>query len=527
MNILLICPRSYVSYYSLFELYFGKGNRVTSPPLGLLTLAGLLPPEWTLRLVDENLRDVTPEDFAFADSVFIGAMLPQRDYALALVREAKLHGKHVVVGGPYASSLPEELLAAGCDVLVRGEAEQVIGQVIEAVETRRQGVVIAAETRPDLRHTPVPRYELLNLRQYVVMAVQTTRGCPHNCEFCDVVNLNGRIPRHKNPEQVINELAQLHRLGWRGMIFICDDNFIGSREYARELLRHIIAWSKSHGEPFVFTVQASIELARDKKLIDLMTEANISEVFVGVGNAGRKRPEKKQQEPQRQEPAGGILTIHQCERSVTAMQLHRRFRRGAGRRWRKDRRLCQGRRPASGRAEHTGGIPRNHLVQAPRKVRAPSSALAQPGLFLRAGDQRRPGKAATAGGARICRRHACAVQSGKLSGPCFRLHHADAAHAGGAGQSHERSRCQRLRSQPPPRNGSGTNSGCSPRSCGGTACLAPYRLKFWRQFITVRRKKPSRFLRYIVLCLRGDMVAKFTRKMQNRALELELAAPRA
>jgi radical SAM superfamily enzyme YgiQ (UPF0313 family) len=282
MNVLLVNPRFPIAFYSLGELFSALGHKTTNPPLGLLTVAALLPPDWNLRLADENVREVSQEDFDFAHAVFIGAMLPQRDWALALVRAAKVRGKYVVAGGPYASSRPQELLDAGCDLVVRGEAELLGLQLAEAVSAWRQGAVIEAQTWPDLRHSPVPRYDLVNIENYHAVSIQTSRGCPHNCEFCDVVNLNGRLPRYKKPEQVIAELDALFRLGWCGSVLICDDNFIGGRDHARTLLHHMITWSKAHGEPFGFTAQASIELARSKELIDLMTEANIGEVFIGV-----------------------------------------------------------------------------------------------------------------------------------------------------------------------------------------------------------------------------------------------------
>jgi radical SAM superfamily enzyme YgiQ (UPF0313 family) len=282
MNVLLVNPRFPIAFYSLGELSSALGHKTTNPPLGLLTVAALLPPHWNLRLADENVREVSQEDFAFAHTVFIGAMLPQRDGALALVRAAKAQGNYVVAGGPYANSQPQELLDAGCDLVVRGEAELLVPELTEAVSARRQGAVIEAQTWPDLRNSPAPRYDLVNLDDYHAVSIQTSRGCPHDCEFCDVVNLNGRRPRCKKPEQVIAELEALFRLGWRGSVLICDDNFVGNRDHARSLLPHMITWSKAHGEPFFFVAQASIELARNKELIDLMTEANIGEVFIGV-----------------------------------------------------------------------------------------------------------------------------------------------------------------------------------------------------------------------------------------------------
>lgn len=284
MRVLLVAPKFPISFYSLVEFLPGLGCKTTSPPLGLLTVAALLPSEWELRLVDENVRPLTQADYDFADTVWIGAMLPQRESALALVRAAKARGRHVVCGGPLTSSLPQELLEAGCDVLVRGEAENQMPALIEAVAGRAGGVRLESAVRPDMSTSPLPRYDLINMDDYVSMSLQTTRGCPHNCEFCDVVNLNGRAPRSKSCEQVLNELDALFRLGWRGHVLLCDDNIIGDQKYARELLGNLVQWSKDHGEPFKFTAQASIDLARHKDLIDLLTEANVGEVFIGIEN---------------------------------------------------------------------------------------------------------------------------------------------------------------------------------------------------------------------------------------------------
>jgi radical SAM superfamily enzyme YgiQ (UPF0313 family) len=167
MNVLLVNPRFPIAFYSLGELSSTLGHKTTNPPLGLLTVAALLPPHWNLRLADENVREVSQADFDFAHAVFIGAMLPQRDWALLLIRAAKAQGKYVVAGGPYASSRPQELLDAGCDLVVRGEAELLVPQLAEAVSARRQGAVIEAESWPDLRHSPVPRYDLVSIWGHV------------------------------------------------------------------------------------------------------------------------------------------------------------------------------------------------------------------------------------------------------------------------------------------------------------------------------------------------------------------------
>jgi len=281
MRALLVCPEFPLSFWSFRKSCQLRGNRTMNPPLGLLTVAALLPSEWEMRLADLNTRSLTQEDWQWADLVLISAMYIQRAGLLALVKEAKLRGKTVVAGGPHPTSLPEAVLEAGCDFVVRGEGENTIPLLLEAMRHRKTGI-IENDEKPDLTTSPIPRFDLLRLDDYVAFSIQTSRGCPFDCEFCDVVNLFGRTPRHKTPKQVIAELEALHRLGVRGSLFICDDNFIGSKKQARSLLQEIIAWSKSRGEPYRFLTQASVNLGQDPEMIDLMTAANLKEVFIGI-----------------------------------------------------------------------------------------------------------------------------------------------------------------------------------------------------------------------------------------------------
>ena len=282
MNVLLVYPATPLSFFSYPKLLHRMGCKAFMPPLSLLTVAALLPREWQVHLVDLNVEPVNDRMWAWADLVMTSGMIIQRPNMLAFIREAKARGKTVVAGGPYASSLPEEVLAAGADFLVRGEGENAIPLFLEALAQGQPGGVIQCDTRPDLTFSPIPRFELLNLNHYVDFSIQTSRGCPHDCEFCDVVQLFGRRTRYKEPRQVIAELEALYRLGWRGRIFICDDNFIGSKTHARAILRELTPWSKSRGEPFVFHTQATVDLGQDVALIDQMTEANFVEVFLGL-----------------------------------------------------------------------------------------------------------------------------------------------------------------------------------------------------------------------------------------------------
>ena len=281
-NVLLVCPEFPYSYWSFKESFQLQGIKTMNPPLGLLTLATLLPPSWTLRLVDEGVRKVTPEDWDFCDMVMLTAMIVQQDEAVSLIREAKRRGKTVVVGGPHASSVPEVMLDAGADIVVRGEAETTIDSLLEALEKGETGVVIEETYKPDMALSPIPRWDLVDFRDYNMMSVQTSRGCPFDCEFCDIVNLYGRKPRYKTPEQFLAELETLFKLGHRGSVFISDDNFIGNKENARALLEALIPWMENHGKPFGFFCQASINLGQEPELVDLMTEACVGDVFIGI-----------------------------------------------------------------------------------------------------------------------------------------------------------------------------------------------------------------------------------------------------
>ena len=282
MKVLLLYPETPGSFWSFKESIKLSGNKALLPPLGLITVAALLPAEWGFRLVDLNARQLTPEDWDWADLVMISGMLLHKLGVLALIRQARAQGKPVAVGGPYATSLPEEVLEAGADFLILGECENIIPLFLKALDEGKKAGVFQGEAKPDLTLSPIPRFDLVKFADYQTMSIQTSRGCPFNCEFCDVVNLFGRKPRYKEPEQVINELEAIYRLGFRGPVFISDDNFIGNQDHTRAILDRLIPWMKSHDNPFVFWTQASVNLGHDLALIDLLTAANFSTIFLGV-----------------------------------------------------------------------------------------------------------------------------------------------------------------------------------------------------------------------------------------------------
>ncbi len=282
MRVLLLSPEKPETFWTLKHICKFTGRKALVPPLGLITVAALLPPQWDCRLVDLHTGPVTEEDWRWADLVMVSGMLIQQEGLLRLVREAKERGKTVAVGGPYPTSVPQKVLEASADFLVRGEAEDIMPRFLSALAEKKPQRVFEEDGKPDITKSPIPRFDLLNLNDYAIPGVQTSRGCPYNCEFCDVVSLYGRKPRHKTPDQVLAELETLYRLGWRRDVFICDDNFVGYQGHAQAVLNKLIPWMKERGEPFSFWTQASVNLGQDKEMIDLLTEANFSTVFTGV-----------------------------------------------------------------------------------------------------------------------------------------------------------------------------------------------------------------------------------------------------
>jgi radical SAM superfamily enzyme YgiQ (UPF0313 family) len=282
MRVLLINPIFPGSFWSLQESCKLLGRKTLMAPLSLITVAALLPDDWEFRLADLNTRPLRPDDWDWAEIVMLSGMIVQREGLIDLIREAKARHKTVVVGGPFATSVPQDILEAGADFLVRGEGETTIPLWLAALRNGATHGVIEPDGRPEMTISPVPRYDLLNLDDYIIVGLQTSRGCPFNCEFCDIVNLYGRKPRYKNPDQVLVEMETLYNLGWRREVFICDDNFIGNQTHARAILNKLIPWQASHGEPFSFWTQASVNLGHNMPLVDLLTAANFCYVFIGV-----------------------------------------------------------------------------------------------------------------------------------------------------------------------------------------------------------------------------------------------------
>ena len=272
-------PPTFWSYEKILELV---NRKVLLPPLGLITVAAILPQSWEFKLVDHNIRPVTEAEWDWAEIVIFSGMIVQRDDLLERIREAKRRGKSVAVGGPYATSVPDEVQKAGADFLILDEGELTLPMFVEALERGETQGVFRATEKPDVTTTPIPRYDLLELNAYDSMSVQFSRGCPFQCEFCDIIVLYGRKPRTKAPAQLLKELDCLYELGWRRSVFMVDDNFIGNKRNVKLLLKELKVWQAEHQYPFRFNTEASVDLADDPELMELMLECNFDAVFLGI-----------------------------------------------------------------------------------------------------------------------------------------------------------------------------------------------------------------------------------------------------
>jgi len=281
IKVLMVWPRFPSSYWSLGEAAQIVPERSLVPPLGLITVAALCPKRWEIRLLDLAFQELSDEDLLWADLVMVSAMQVQRDDAHCTLERAAKLSRRTMIGGPYASSEPDALLPLADHVVV-GEPDEIFPEIATDLERGSAHRLYRVMEKPDVSRTPVPRFDLLALKKYTLMAVQFSRGCPFTCEFCDIITLYGRRPRTKSPDQLIEELEALLRLGWRKEIFIVDDNFIGNHIAALELARALEQWQRQNQYPFRFGTEASIDLASRPELLDAMVKANFWRVFIGI-----------------------------------------------------------------------------------------------------------------------------------------------------------------------------------------------------------------------------------------------------
>ncbi|SNB47440.1 B12-binding domain-containing radical SAM protein [Geobacter sp. DSM 9736] len=281
MKILLVYPRYPDTYWSFRHALPFIGKKAVFPPLGLLTVAAMLPTNWEMRLVDLNVDRLSDRDLMWADYAFISAMTVQRESAKEVLDRCRTLGVKTVGGGPLFTTCHDEF--PDVTHLVLGEAEVTLPRFLEDLEKQTPQRLYLPAGRPDISFTPLPRWELIDRRQYASMNIQYSRGCPFDCEFCDITQLFGREPRTKAADQVIAELEALYNVGWRGGVFFVDDNFIGDRQKLKsDVLPAMISWMKERGYPFFFYTEVSINLADDHILMELMVAAGFREVFVGI-----------------------------------------------------------------------------------------------------------------------------------------------------------------------------------------------------------------------------------------------------
>lgn len=272
-------PKTFWSYDKFIEM---ANMKAFIPPLGIITVAALLPETWEIRFYDRNVDYETEADWEWCDIVILSAMIVQKEDFHDQIRKAVRLGKKVAVGGPYPTSLPDHALDSGAHYLILDEGEITVPLFLDAIAAGQEQGVFRATEKPDVTLSPMPRFDLLKRDDYLMMAVQFSRGCPFNCEFCDIITLYGRKPRTKQIEQTLAELQTLYDLGWRSSIFIVDDNFIGNQHNVKQLLRALIPWMQDRNYPFTFLTEASVNLAEDPDLLDLMVQAGFYGVFLGI-----------------------------------------------------------------------------------------------------------------------------------------------------------------------------------------------------------------------------------------------------
>ena len=281
MKILFVYPKYPDTFWSFKHALKFISKKASFPPLGLLTVAAMLPEEWEKKLIDMNVSALTEDDLKWADYVFISAMVVQKKSAMEVIRRCKKLEIKMVAGGPLFTTGYEDF--ENIDHLVLNEAESTLSPFLDDLKNGCARHIYASKEWPDLRKTPPPKWELINMKKYASMCIQYSRGCPFNCDFCDIIVLNGHKPRTKSKEQILGELEVLLTRGWKGGVFFVDDNFIGNKKKLKmEILPFLIDWMKKKKYPFHFSTEASINLSDDEELMQLMVKAGFTRVFIGI-----------------------------------------------------------------------------------------------------------------------------------------------------------------------------------------------------------------------------------------------------
>jgi radical SAM superfamily enzyme YgiQ (UPF0313 family) len=281
MNILLVYPETPDTFWSFSDAIKFVSKKASDIPLGLITVAAMLPKTWNKKLVDMNVDKLRDKDVLWADFVFLSGMSIQRQSFNRVVNRCNQLGVKVVAGGPMVTTEYEDML--GIDYFILNEAEHTLPPFLQDLQSGTAKKIYASSEFPELSKTPIPEWSLLKMKKYAGMGVQYSRGCPFDCEFCSITMLNGRVPRTKSTTQFLAELDSLYDRGWRGGVFIVDDNFIGKKSKLKtDLLPALIQWSKAKKYPFQFTTEVSINLSDDDELMRLMAQAGFHHTFVGI-----------------------------------------------------------------------------------------------------------------------------------------------------------------------------------------------------------------------------------------------------
>ena len=281
VNVLMVFPRfSPNSFWNYWETCAVAGRRYSATPLGLITVAALLPEEWSVRLVDRNIEELPDGDLEWADLVMIGSMLPQQADTKQVIALAHARNRPVVLGGPDVTCSPS--VYEEVEFRILGEAEEIMADFLAAWRRGDRRGIFVSRTFPSLHGSPPPRFDLLKLQHYMNVGVQYSRGCPFNCEFCNIIELNGRVPRFKTNEQMFRELDALYELGYRGHVDFVDDNLIGSQKIVRPFLVALCGWNERRGHPFAFSANTSLNLADSDEILGLMRRSGFFAIFIGV-----------------------------------------------------------------------------------------------------------------------------------------------------------------------------------------------------------------------------------------------------
>lgn len=281
MNILMIYPETPLTFWSFKDALKFVGKKSAEPPLGLITVAGMLPKEWNKKLIDMNVSALKDKDILWADYVFLSGMSVHAAGAKDIIRKCNRLGAKIVAGGPLFTTQHQDFL--GVDHFVLNEAENTLPPFLNDLEKGGAKHMYTSDEFPDISLAAMPMWELLDKKKYASLSLQYSRGCPYDCEFCSITVLNGRRPRTKESGQFFGELNRLYELGYRGDISLVDDNFIGNkRKLKDEILPELIAWQKEKKYPFHFITEVSINLADDEELMSLMVDAAIYSIFIGI-----------------------------------------------------------------------------------------------------------------------------------------------------------------------------------------------------------------------------------------------------